>query len=586
MIAKRVRRQGKTSEPSRLVRYMVAAQGGLDPCSWKRTADYILDSKSTTSQGEKVSSYRVTNCGTDDPVAAVILIEVTQEINRRSNADKTYHLVFSFPPGEEPALDVLHIIEDELCASIGYADHQRISAVHVDTEHMHVHVAINKVHPTGHQNVEPFYDKRRLMEACERLELQYGLQRTNHGFGREGGSTVPISQEVMGKCGTRPGTVTGGKAADMEAHSGVRSLEGYVANEAGEAIQRATTWKEVHAALAAHGLQIKPRGAGLVIGDAEQGVWCRASNCGRGMSMKGLTSRLGAFEYDDKRNLPPVRKRYEPRPLQRHPSSGALFARFQQQQQLARAARKKGLVEIRAERTRENERIRQWSAAQRAIIKAGPPGSGKKVLYANVKALVGSAHWANLASADAKSKALITETSLPNWKEWLMARAESGDQDALAVLRFRAEREERMRGDLLTTERAEHAKAVIMASLKPKAHKDGTMAYRTADGGLVLDRVSHVQAEQVTAGAALVALSLAAERFGGCSLDVRGTEQFRRDVVRLAALHKVKVTFSDAAMEMERRAAMPQHDRQVVSSPSDLGSAQAPDRGRHGGVEI
>lgn len=112
------------------------------------------------------------------------------------------------------------------------------------------------------------------------------------------------------------------------------------------------------------------------------------------------------------------------------------------------------------------------------------------------------------------------------------------------------------------------------------------MAYRTADGGLVLDRVSHVQAEQVTAGAALVALSLAAERFGGCSLDVRGTEQFRRDVVRLAALHKVKVTFSDAAMEMERRAAMPQHDRQVVSSPSDLGSAQAPDRGRHGGVEI
>lgn len=96
MIAKRVRRQGKTSEPSRLVRYMVAAQGGLDPCSWKRTADYILDSKSTTSQGEKVSSYRVTNCGTDDPVAAVILIEVTQEINRRSNADKTYHLVFSF----------------------------------------------------------------------------------------------------------------------------------------------------------------------------------------------------------------------------------------------------------------------------------------------------------------------------------------------------------------------------------------------------------------------------------------------------------------------------------------------------------
>ena len=345
----------------------------------------------------------------------------------------------------------------------------------------------------------------------------------------------------------------------MEAHSGVRSLEGYVASEVGEAIQRATTWKEVHAALAAHGLQIKPRGAGLVIGDAEQGVWCRASNCGPGISMKGLTSRLGVFEYyDDKRDLPPVRKRYEPRPLQRHPSSGALFARFQQQQQLARAARKKGLAEIRTERTRENERIRQWSAAQRAIIKAGPPGSGKKVLYANVKALVGSAHWANLAGAEAKSKALIAETSLPNWKEWLMARAESGDQDALAVLRFRAEREEQMRGDLLTAERAEHARIVIMASLKPTARKDGTMAYQTADGGLVLDRASHVHAERATAGAALVALSLAAERFEGQALEIRGAEQFRRDVAELAAMHKIKVVFADPALEKLRKVGLPE----------------------------
>jgi len=83
MIAKRIRKNG-TSSPSRLVRYMVAVQGGLDPCNWKRTADYILDSKSTTTQGEKVSSYRVTNYGTDDPVDALTLIELTRAFNQKA----------------------------------------------------------------------------------------------------------------------------------------------------------------------------------------------------------------------------------------------------------------------------------------------------------------------------------------------------------------------------------------------------------------------------------------------------------------------------------------------------------------------
>lgn len=182
MIAKRVPRRAGTSSPARLVRYMVAAQGGIEPDTWKRTADYILDNGSTTTQGEKVSSYRVTNCGTDDPGEATAAIQRTQARNTRSKTDKTYHLVYSFPPGETPPLDVLHAIEDELCAAIGYADHQRISAVHIDTDHLHVHVAINKVHPTGLQNIEPYFDKQRLMEACERLEIQYGLQRTNHGL--------------------------------------------------------------------------------------------------------------------------------------------------------------------------------------------------------------------------------------------------------------------------------------------------------------------------------------------------------------------------------------------------------------------
>ncbi len=82
MIAHRINRERKASSPARLIKYMVAAKGGIDPTSWERTADYILDSANGTTEGEKVASYRVTNCGTDDPADAAILIKPRKRLTR------------------------------------------------------------------------------------------------------------------------------------------------------------------------------------------------------------------------------------------------------------------------------------------------------------------------------------------------------------------------------------------------------------------------------------------------------------------------------------------------------------------------
>lgn len=99
MIAKRVPASKGQSNVARLARYIVNAQGGLDPRSWERTADYILDSNSEANEkGEKVGGVRVTNCFSDDPADATQLILATQAKNKTSKKDKTYHLVFSFPP--------------------------------------------------------------------------------------------------------------------------------------------------------------------------------------------------------------------------------------------------------------------------------------------------------------------------------------------------------------------------------------------------------------------------------------------------------------------------------------------------------
>lgn len=600
MIAHRINRERKASSPARLIKYMVAAKGGIDPTSWERTADYILDSANGTTEGEKVASYRVTNCGTDDPADAAILIQATQAANTRSKAEKTYHFVYSFPPGEQPDLETLHAIEDELCAAIGLDEHQRVSAVHIDTDNLHVHVAINKVHPTGLQNIEPYYDQFRLMEACERLEVEHGLQRTFHGLEAKqrhqnrdiellpakapeqrdslfrehlrNAYDLSISKPPEAKTlnGLRKLSDTrlqrqsadkaepvriGAKVASVEAQSGIETLTGYAARELAPAMRQATSWQELHGAAAEHGLEVRQRGAGLVIGEPDSGIWAKASNVGRDLSMKALTDRLGPFQPSERQaEAKANRKRYEPRPRRPdNPMTAGLFNQYQRERQAAILARRQGLDQIKRESAAFNAQVKQWSQTERMLLKVAGKGPTKRLMYGTIKQQADASRQKNRQSADARRQALFKQTTMPTWADWLTQQAERGNAEALAVLRDREERTRRWNGELLTADRADKAKAVVLDKLKPKARKDGTMAYSTIDGGMVIDRKTHVQAQKATTGAALVALELASKRFEGQALIVEGTDEFRLEVAQLAGMHGLKVTFTDPAMERMRR---------------------------------
>lgn len=600
MIAHRINRERKASSPARLIKYMVAAKGGIDPTSWERTADYILDSANGTTEGEKVASYRVTNCGTDDPADAAILIQATQAANTRSKAEKTYHFVYSFPPGEQPDLETLHAIEDELCAAIGLDEHQRVSAVHIDTDNLHVHVAINKVHPTGLQNIEPYYDQFRLMEACERLEVEHGLQRTFHGLEAKqrhqnrdiellpakapeqrdslfrehlrNAYDLSISKPPEAKTlnGLRKLSDTrlqrqsadkaepvriGAKVASVEAQSGIETLIGYAARELAPAMRQATSWQELHDAAAEHGLEVRQRGAGLVIGEPDSGIWAKASNVGRDLSMKALTDRLGPFQPSERQaEAKANRKRYEPRPRRPdNPTTAGLFNQYQRERQAAILARRQGLDQIKRESAAFNAQVKQWSQTERMLLKVAGKGPTKRLMYGTIKQQADASRQKNRQSADARRQALFKQTTMPTWADWLTQQAERGNTEALAVLRDREERTRRWNGELLTADRADKAKALVLDKLKPKARKDGTMAYSTIDGGMVIDRKTHVQAQKATTGAALVALELASKRFEGQALIVEGTDEFRLEVAQLAGMHGLKVTFTDPAMERMRR---------------------------------
>jgi hypothetical protein len=165
---------------------------------------YLIDEQQ---KRERVTGVSVTNCHADRPDAAILEVLNTQAQNRRAESDKTYHLIVSFRAGEQPDAATLQAIERRICEGLGYGEHQRVSTVHQDTDNLHLHIAINKIHPTRYTIHDPYRDHKTLGELCEKLESEYGLQRDNHQAEKRGAEN---------------------RADDMERHAGIESLLGWI----------------------------------------------------------------------------------------------------------------------------------------------------------------------------------------------------------------------------------------------------------------------------------------------------------------------------------------------------------------------
>ena len=239
--------------------------------SFARLVNYITG---TQEKHERVGTIRITNCQSEVPEWAAAEAEAVQANNTRTRMDKTYHLLISFREGDMPSEDTLQVIEERICETLGYGEHQRVSAVHYDTDHMHIHLAINKIHPTRLTAHEPYYDKRALGALCIKLEQEYGIAADNH-----------IPRMTQGEA----------RAQDMEKAAGIESLIGWVQRGILTELLLCDSWKEMHALLGKNGLSLMERGNGLVIVD-RNGIGAKASSISRHLSKPALTKRMGAFK--------------------------------------------------------------------------------------------------------------------------------------------------------------------------------------------------------------------------------------------------------------------------------------------------
>lgn len=404
---------------------------------------YVVDEKH---DGAKAVKIGITHCHSDDYQWAIQEIEAVQDINTRSQIDKTYHLVVSFQEGEQPTHAVLDDIEHQIATSLGYGEHQRVSAVHNDTDHLHLHLVINKVHPERFTVHEPYYDHYQLGELCQRLERKYGLNADNHARPNKTRGSRLIKTEALKEQGITP---LNEWLKDKITTDGIR------------------TWEDLHrqAAIANVSLVVKGNGLAFVHRDSSLGV--RASAVSRSLSKANLVEQLGDFALPQKTYQAQYHYVVDETLIQRVNHSDKYWADYQVQKTTAAENKKNQLAALQGYQAEERQKILEENTLQRARIKLGRVVIGAKAKKEAYRILA-ARRKKELTQLTHHVRQLRQQTYEENravsWREYLTQKVDAGDEGALKVLR----------------------------RLKPQTAKNSNTLSGDIDSGLMLDDKTRV----------------------------------------------------------------------------------------------
>lgn len=484
--------------------------------SFAGLVNYITD---TQNKSERVDFVNVSNCQSHTLKAATCEVLAVQHQNTRATGDKTYHLIVSFRAGETPNERTLKEIEKRVCDSLGYSEHQRISAVHTDTDNMHIHIAINKIHPKTKTMHEPFKAYKTLAGIAEILEQDYSLEQDNH-------KTLK--------------TLAEGKAEDMECHSGVESLKNWIRRECLEDMATADSWKAIHALLNEKGVELKTRGNGLVFESG--GVQVKASTVGRQFSKSNLEVKFGEYKPS---TLSTPKKGYVKKPTQFKVNTTELYAQYLKEQNNNTVKKKIALANLRKRKEQKIGSAKIVSKFKRKGIKLLKIDHlAKKVLYSQTHALLGIKLKEIHEQARLDRKAVHEQYARLSWADWLRSEAVGGNSLALDALRAR-EQSNGLKGNNIQAsgEKSSDKKTVIDGITKK-----GTQIYK----GKIRDDGHRVKVTgQVTDEQIKEALEIVKSKYGKY-ITLNGTPNFQSVVVEVAAKYGLDVQFKDKYLEAER----------------------------------
>lgn len=490
--------------------------------------------------------------------AAAEMQAVAAQNPRVKNA--VYHALISWPDGEHPTDEQAFDCARHALTALNMEDHQYVFAVHRDTGHSHVHIAVNRVHPESLRAVYPYRDHYKLARAMREMELKYGWKHDNGAyavFERNGQTVIDWASKDPNTKEKMPA-----RAQDMERHADQESLFSYVRGKPRKAVLAALkdpelTWQKLHMVFAQHGLSLREKGQGLAVYDAKgtTATPIKASDVSELLGKNRLEKRLGEFEAHKaaEEEAKAIQSYNRHRSPKRDPA-----IREERRQVRARARRD---LRARYERYRKTVVIRRLDPEdvrarfralyadfrqQRMEIRTTVDDPAmRRLLYG----IVSFERWRAkvLLQRDIRlmRKALREDPSnrCLTWREWVTHQAAKGDEAAISQLRGWAYQEQRKANanekrnsdPIILGEAGQDPIVQNLPGLHPRVRRDGAINYRLkVDARIVavVDQGDFIQVCDQSDAAIVAALRLARERFGD-TVQIVGTAQFQAAVQQM-----------------------------------------------------
>lgn len=592
------RRDGKTSFGD-LGKYLTAGilQSGESPLksSWDALTQYITAESVLTALGEDVEKTIAVELGNLGSLqTAPYEMSAVARQNYRVG-DPVYHYILSWPEGERPDTQDIFKAARHTLKALGMLEHQYIIAIHANTDNLHAHVEVNRVHPRTFKAEVLNWDHDKLHRAARECEIEFGWTHDSGIYEVvevDGVKHVIKAVERIDPALLREGSAKRfGSARRYEVWNGQESLASWCRGEPATALKDVlsdptlSSWQDVHRVLSQFGLELRASGGsgmkvfdigGAATGESVKSLSVSASNAFRFMKRDELEKRLGAFEMRDATTKVVPEKTYKRDPLkrlqrklERKAERGALKQRFEEECQAVTKQRALTKEIISAAYGREKDRLaelrKDYSEKRQSIINS-PSLTPQQKMEMHVQNRLDllkekASLRADLGRQRAEQRSLIP--AIPVWRAWIEQQAQLGDEAAISALRgmiYQDGREAKKatktgqgaepidgRENSIRPSRAVDTDPYVrgLQNLVWKVAKNGRVDYAFKSGGAAFsddgDKLVFGR-RLVNDDALMTSIRYAADKWGGDLQLSGGDAVFKERVVRMAVAHGIRIS--------------------------------------------
>lgn len=219
------------------------------------------------------------NLARDDPDRVWRDMERVASQNGRVK-EPVFHIVLSPAPGDELTRQDWLALADRVLSDLGLEEHQALIVLHTDTDHPHLHLAVNRVHPLTLRVWDRWRSNTRLERILRKVEREWGLRVVP---GRLAEAERPSRE-------TAPPPLTRGEQAQLHQRASEPQVLAW-RRELREAFEEARSWTDLAGRLEVNGVHLVARGRGMVLTDGESYV--KLSRLDRAWSRPRLEARFG-----------------------------------------------------------------------------------------------------------------------------------------------------------------------------------------------------------------------------------------------------------------------------------------------------